>query len=281
MRRPIKPVKLVFSILLLVCSYGFSQAPSSHPILADLFREHKSRMDFMKMVGQAMAAGVSGQPVTEAKMNYGLQSGDAEYLINNLDNFERTLPIYDATKATKYLTKESFAEKVEYVKELKASMVSKQPEAQASPTTTNDRQRVTELENQLATLSRQVEEMQTAQPEEEVVVEAAPPADPSLGDPNLWPMVTQKSLGRVFIPGKGWLHVGPRGPIDTGGNGVVGRVNTREEVKARNLAKEAAAAGMSVESYAIYKSQQESNMKRERLIREMQSLTHEINRLRR
>jgi hypothetical protein len=37
------------------------------------------------------------------------------------------------------------------------------------------------------------------------------------GDPGLWKEVTRTSLGRVFIPGKGWLSVGTKGPIPTSG----------------------------------------------------------------
>jgi hypothetical protein len=33
------------------------------------------------------------------------------------------------------------------------------------------------------------------------------------GDPELWNEVTRRSLGRVFVPGKGWLVVGTKGPI--------------------------------------------------------------------
>mgnify|MGYP001627153564 CR=1 FL=1 len=33
------------------------------------------------------------------------------------------------------------------------------------------------------------------------------------GDPALWPGVTRQQLGRAYIPGQGWLKVGPRGPI--------------------------------------------------------------------
>jgi hypothetical protein len=33
------------------------------------------------------------------------------------------------------------------------------------------------------------------------------------GDPALWNGVTRQELGRAYIPGQGWLKVGPRGPI--------------------------------------------------------------------
>ncbi len=33
------------------------------------------------------------------------------------------------------------------------------------------------------------------------------------GDPALWPGVTRQHLGRAYIPGQGWLKVGPNGPI--------------------------------------------------------------------
>lgn len=36
------------------------------------------------------------------------------------------------------------------------------------------------------------------------------------GDPGLWPGVTRQELGRAYIPGQGWLKVGPRGPIPKG-----------------------------------------------------------------
>lgn len=33
------------------------------------------------------------------------------------------------------------------------------------------------------------------------------------GDAGLWKSVTRESLGRAYIPGQGWLEVGPNGPI--------------------------------------------------------------------
>lgn len=37
------------------------------------------------------------------------------------------------------------------------------------------------------------------------------------GDPSLWNGVTRQELGRAYIPGQGWLKIGPRGPIPKGG----------------------------------------------------------------
>ena len=37
------------------------------------------------------------------------------------------------------------------------------------------------------------------------------------GDPALWNSVTRQSLGKAFIPGQGWLQVGPKGPIPGSG----------------------------------------------------------------
>ncbi|HCN76694.1 MAG TPA: hypothetical protein DIT13_05810 [Verrucomicrobiales bacterium] len=37
------------------------------------------------------------------------------------------------------------------------------------------------------------------------------------GDPNLWNSVTKQELGMVYIPGQGWLRVGPKGPIPKAG----------------------------------------------------------------
>jgi cell division protein FtsL len=46
---------------------------------------------------------------------------------------------------------------------------------------------------------------------------AAAPAAPTNryrdGDPGLWNGVTRQELGRAYIPGQGWLKVGPSGPI--------------------------------------------------------------------
>lgn len=43
------------------------------------------------------------------------------------------------------------------------------------------------------------------------------PRDPNrvkvYGDPALWKNVTRSSIGRAYIPGQGWLRVGPDGPI--------------------------------------------------------------------
>lgn len=39
------------------------------------------------------------------------------------------------------------------------------------------------------------------------------------GNPALWKSVTRTSLGRVFVPGQGWLEVGPKGPIPNSGYG--------------------------------------------------------------
>lgn len=36
------------------------------------------------------------------------------------------------------------------------------------------------------------------------------------GDPGLWNQVTKRELGMVYIPGQGWLRVGPKGPIPKG-----------------------------------------------------------------
>ncbi len=37
------------------------------------------------------------------------------------------------------------------------------------------------------------------------------------GDPGLWNQVTREELGRAYIPGQGWLQVGPNGPIPKAG----------------------------------------------------------------
>lgn len=39
------------------------------------------------------------------------------------------------------------------------------------------------------------------------------PVNTTQGDPNLWKSVTRQGLGRAYIPGQGWLEVGPNGPI--------------------------------------------------------------------
>lgn len=36
------------------------------------------------------------------------------------------------------------------------------------------------------------------------------------GDPALWNGVTRQELGRAYVPGQGWLKVGPSGPIPKG-----------------------------------------------------------------
>lgn len=36
------------------------------------------------------------------------------------------------------------------------------------------------------------------------------------GDPGLWNQVTKRELGMVYVPGQGWLRVGPKGPIPKG-----------------------------------------------------------------
>jgi hypothetical protein len=33
------------------------------------------------------------------------------------------------------------------------------------------------------------------------------------GDPALWKSVQRTSVGRAYIPGQGWLRIGPNGPI--------------------------------------------------------------------
>lgn len=37
------------------------------------------------------------------------------------------------------------------------------------------------------------------------------------GDPALWKSVQRHSIGRAYIPGQGWLKIGPRGPIPGSG----------------------------------------------------------------
>jgi hypothetical protein len=45
---------------------------------------------------------------------------------------------------------------------------------------------------------------------------AIPRGNPRIeGDPSLWGLVTRTSLGRAYIPGRGWLKIGTKGPITT------------------------------------------------------------------
>ncbi|HYF34218.1 MAG TPA: hypothetical protein VD994_02920, partial [Prosthecobacter sp.] len=100
--------------------------------------------------------------------------------------------------------------------------------------------------------------------------------DPAQGDPGLWPLVTKKSLGRAFIPGKGWLQIGPRGPIDSGRGQVVGRVTPQEEMRARERARR-----YSAQTSAYAAQQRLANQYRARLISEISELNDMVEGLRR
>jgi TPR repeat protein len=117
------------------------------------------------------------------------------------------------------------------------------------------------LEQQLAVTQEMIAETQRIALENAELKnqEPAMPFNPDLGDPALKSQVTKESLGRVFIPGKGWLAVGPNGPIDIGSRQVVSRVRTRSEVREREIAKSAERAGMSVDNYLQSLDQQKLN----------------------
>jgi hypothetical protein len=137
---------------------------------------------------------------------------------------------------------------------------------------TQERLRV--LEQQLATTQEMLAEAQRIALENAELQsqEPAMASNPYLGEPSLKSQVTRESLGRVFIPGKGWLSVGPNGPIDLGARQQVARVRTRSEVRQRELADSAEKAGMSVDNYL-------RSLDQKKLNHQLMSLESEIRRL--
>lgn len=109
-----------------------------------------------------------------------------------------------------------------------------------------------EVVNQkLAELTRA--SMKTSQPSDQ----ASPPIDKSQGDPSLWSKVTQRSLGMVYVPGQGYLKVGPNGPIpkDASGGGSVARVKSQGEVKREKAEKAASEMGVDLATYYQIRAQ--------------------------
>jgi len=252
----------------LFCAHGIICAqdavPTSQAAVAELFRKQPSRSAFLQAAGRAMAADVPAQAIAEAKMNYGLDSGDSEYLIQNLPYFEKVLKTFDTDSAIKYRAAAHFAEKVEFVRELRTAQAPVEAPAK-------------DAEDRIDALERQLQMYQLLLAEADATSAAPPSApNPALGDPNLRSKVTRTSLGKAFVPGMGWLPIGPNGPIDIGKKQQVGKVNTREEVRAREMKKAAAAAGMSVEAYATMLQSRAANMSRDRLSREINDLSQQL-----
>jgi hypothetical protein len=236
-----------------------------------LFAEKQERQTFLKNVGMAMAQDVAPQVIAEAKLFYGLSNGDTDYLRQNLALFEKVARSLDASRTIKFKTVDEWNEKINFVKELAESP---QPNTTTTPSGEDSKAELLRLQQQLEEKTRQLEQLQAnanqaASQEYNVPIVSD---DPSLGNPALRSQVTRESLGKVFIPGKGWLSVGPNGPIDAGQKQVVSRVRTHAEVRTRELAKAASAAGMTPAEY--------SNMlQRQQASRNLNSLTNEISRL--
>jgi len=275
-------MKTIIAYILLAAVFSFSvQAEQSgtpslqnDAALLALFEKHEKREAFLKHVGQAMASNVDPQVIAEAKLAYGLEAGDTDYLRQNLPVFERTLKSLKESKTVRFKTSQEWTDKVAFVHELIASP----PAKEGGMSDKSSEERLAKLEQQLAESQRLLEQLANNPPPSITVTMPQQPTqlDPRLGDPSLWKQVTQKSLGKVFISGKGWLVVGPNGPIDMGAKQQVGKVNTKEEVQARELAKGAAAAGMDVNAYAQMKQAESMSRERQRITTQIQSLTHEI-----